>query len=129
MNIRKFAAGSLAFALSLSFAGVVHAGAGMSDEEMQQMMAGAQEMQKCMAGIDQSQLEKLSARAEAMDEEVKELCAAGNRDEAQSVAIEYGKEISTSPVMQDMKKCGEMAKGMMPDIEKDLADRHACDGI
>lgn len=129
MNIRKFIVGSLIFTLSISFVGIVRAGAGMSDEEMQQMMARAQEMQKCMTGIDQSQLEKLSAKAEAMDQEVKELCAAGNRDEAQSVAIEYGKEISASPVMQDMKKCGEMAKGMMPDIEKDFADRHVCDGI
>lgn len=120
---------SLIVVLLASFAATVQAGGGMSEEQMQQMM----KMQECMARVDQSRLEALSAKAEVMDKKIRALCSAGKRDEAQNVAIEHGKEISASPIMQEVKKCGEMAKGMqmpmMDDLQKDYADRHVCDDM
>lgn len=131
MNMKICNSGSLVFTLLISLALTVQAGGGMSEDQMQQMM----KMQECMAKIDQSRIEALSARAEAMNKEVKALCAADKRDQAQDIAIQYGKEISASPEMQEMKRCGEMAKGMiqqmpmMDDMDKDYADRHVCDGM
>ena len=107
------------------FAPAALAGGNVDMKQMQQMQA-------CMAKIDQSRLEAISARAEAMNREIKALCDAGKRDVAQNKAIEYGKEISSAPVMQEMQKCGEMAKGMMqqmPLTQEDYADRHVCDSM
>lgn len=94
-------------------------------------MEQVQKMQECMSRIDQSRLEALSARAETMDKEIKALCAAGKRDQAQDRAMEYGREISSAPVMQQMKKCGEMARGMMQQMPMmdDYSDRHVCDSM
>ncbi|MDZ7737117.1 MAG: hypothetical protein U5P41_14245 [Gammaproteobacteria bacterium] len=113
--------------LSLSVS--AQAGGGMSEEQMQQMM----KMQECMAKVDQSRLEALTAEADGMNKEIRALCAAGKRDQAQNVAIDYGKEISASPAPCRKQKCGEMAKGMqmpmMADLEKNYADRHVCDDM
>ncbi|NIQ10011.1 MAG: hypothetical protein GWO23_10155, partial [Gammaproteobacteria bacterium] len=46
---------------------------GMSEEQMQQMMEQMQKMQACMAGIDQSDMDRLSARAEEAGREIEAL--------------------------------------------------------
>jgi hypothetical protein len=112
----------------------VQAGGGMSEEQMQQMMEQAQKMQECMARIDQSGMDTLTAKAEAMEKEVKALCDAGKRDQAQKVAIQYGKEFNAAPEMQELQKCSEMAQGMiqqmpMTDLQEDLENRHVCDDM
>ena len=113
----------------------VQAGQEMSEEQMQQMMEQAQKMQECMAKIDQTVMEALAAKAEKMHKDMKALCAAGNRDRAQSVAISYGKEVSATKEMKAMVKCSEMATGMMQqmpmmqNLDKDYEKHHVCDGI
>ena len=107
---------------------------GISDEQMQQMMQGAQKMQECMANIDQAALQKLTEKSQEMQKELQALCSAGKRDEAQNRAIEYGKEIENSNEMQEMKKCGEMAQQMMqqmPAIPGSNSGnaQHVCDVI
>jgi hypothetical protein len=110
-------------------------GAEISDEQMQQMMQQAYKMQECLAGIDQSGMDALAARADAMEQELKALCAAGKRDEAERTAIKYGQEISAAPEMQAMKDCGEIMQGMMQqmpmmaDLEQEYGDQHVCDGM
>lgn len=110
-----------------------HTMAGMTEEQMQQMMEQAQKMQECMAKIDESGMEALGAKAEAMEREVKALCDAGKRDQAQKQAIKYGKEISAAPEMKQLQKCGEMAKGMMQHSPmmsmEELESRHVCDDM
>jgi len=111
---------------------LAQAGNGMSEEQAQQRMEQARKMQQCMADIDQGRLEALSTKAKSMQQKIRELCAAGERDQAQEVAVKYGKEISDSAVMQEMKKCSEMAKGlmrmpMMSELQKDPANGHVCD--
>ena len=86
----------------------------MSDEQMQQMMQNAQQMQDCMGQIDEADMQAFEDKAEAMDKEIKALCAAGKRDEAQAKAMAYGKEMAASPTMKAMKQCGDMAMKMMP---------------
>lgn len=133
--ITKCLARSLPVAFKFAtMSGMVQAGTGMNEEQMQQMMEQAHKMQECMAGIDQSALDALAARTEKMEQEVRALCDAGQRDQAQKLAMKYGKEISAAPVMKDLQKCGEMAKGMMQhmpmmDLHDDLEDRHVCDDM
>ncbi|MDD2758893.1 MAG: hypothetical protein PHH11_01225 [Methylomonas sp.] len=107
---------------------------GMTEAQMQQMMQQAQQMQTCMENIDQAELDAFQQKAEAMDAEVKTLCAAGKRDAAMARAMQFGKETAHSKVMQDMKKCGEGMKNMMPNLPKTAEPsddnekpRHICD--
>lgn len=106
---------------------------GMSEEEMQKMMEQAKEMQKCMAKVDQSALEALSARGEKLQAEVKQLCANGKRDKAQKKAIAFGKEIANSKEMKAIRQCGEMTRGMIQVMPmKDYGDgknKHICDEL
>lgn len=106
---------------------------GMSEEQMQKMMEQAEEMQKCMAKVDQSALQALANRGERLQAEVKKLCAEGKRDKAQEKAVAYGREIAKSKEMKAIRQCGEMARGMMAQIPmKDYANaknKHICDEL
>lgn len=102
----------------------------MSDEQMQQMMENAGKMQDCMANMDQKAMDDFAARGEKVHAEIKKLCAAGKRDEAQKMAIDYGKEMATSKEMKAMQQCGQMAQGMVrPMPGQGDADNpgHVCD--
>ncbi len=105
---------------------------GMSEKEMQQMMQQMQNMQKCMQNIDQSEMKALEQRAKKFEKEVRSLCKKGQRDQAQKQAISFGTEMSKTPVMQKMKKCGEQMTGVMKKmpfakIVTDYSNRHVCD--
>ncbi|MDX1519091.1 MAG: hypothetical protein R3318_03135 [Gammaproteobacteria bacterium] len=120
------------FLLSISIQ-VGHAG-GMTEEQMQQMMQQAEEMQKCFAKIDPSAMKKLETRGRAMDAEVRALCKSGKRDDAQKAAMKYAKEISSSRELQAMKKCGKMAENMMTQMSMLSPDEitksgHICDNM
>lgn len=107
----------------------------MNEAQMQQLMQQAEQMQNCMANIDEAELEAFQQKANAMDAEVKALCAAGKRDAAMARAMEFGKDAAHSKVMQDMKKCGEGMKNMMPNLprtaqpqdENGDTPKHICD--
>lgn len=106
----------------------------MSQEDMQKMMANMQKMQACMQGVDQQELEAFSQRGQQMEQEVRKLCAAGKRDEAQSKAMAFGKEVMANQAMKQMTKCGEMMAGMMPKLpfleqvkEEKMKSTHICD--
>ncbi|MCK9608130.1 MAG: hypothetical protein M0R33_16930 [Methylomonas sp.] len=106
----------------------------MTEAQMQQMMQQAKSMQNCMANIDQAEMEAFKQKAEALDSEVKALCAAGKRDAAMARALAFGKEAAQSNIMQDMKKCGEGMKNMMPMLPKTAqttnasgSPKHICD--
>ena len=112
-------------------------GGGMSQQDMQNMMQQAQQMQTCMQGIDTSQFEALEQRGRTIETEVKSLCASGKRDAAQDKATAFAHEISNNPDIQKMMKCGEGMRGMMagmpymgqtsPTDKSDAADSHVCD--
>lgn len=108
----------------------------MSEQDMQKMMEQAQKMQACMEQVDQSQLAGLEQRSKEFEAELKALCDAGKRDKAQQKAMEYGKEMMDNPALKQMRKCGEMAEGMMtkmmPQMEIveedfDYSTKHVCD--
>ena len=105
---------------------------GMSEADMQNTMQQMQKMQSCMSNVDQESLKALEQRSYQIEAEVKSLCASGKHDEAQETAISMGKEMMSNPAMQEMKKCGEMMQGMVPqmafmDQDKAFPDKHVCD--
>jgi indole-3-glycerol phosphate synthase len=106
----------------------------MSEADMQNMMQQAQKMQACMAGIDQSDLEKFEQRANQMQARVDALCASGKRDEAQEEGIAFAREVSSNESMKKMQTCSKMMQGAMPGMpttRQEAADmvgnRHICD--
>jgi hypothetical protein len=103
---------------------------------MQQMMQGMTAMKNCMANIDQSEMQKYQAKAMAIQDELKALCDSGNRDEAMSKAMKFGKESMENPALQVMQKCGQGMQGMMPQIPSQTTPgnsndkpSHVCDSI
>lgn len=121
-------------ALSVSSAGAQQPDAA----QMEQMMKKAQEMQACLQKVDPKVMEALQSKAVAMGEDIKSLCAAGKRDEAQQRAIDHGREIADSGAMQALSACGDMAKNLMAGMPQlpggsgadgDDGNRHVCDGF
>ena len=100
----------------------------MSDEQMQQMMENAEKTQDCMAQMDRGAMAALAAKGEKVIAEVQNLCSAGKRDEAQKIAIEYGKEVASSREMQAIQQCGGMAASILMTGQGDKAG-HVCDGM
>lgn len=103
---------------------------------MQKMMQQAEVMQRCFANVDQAAMEQLGNRADAMGEELRELCQSGRRDEAMQKAVAFVEEMKASEDVQTMHKCGEMAQQMMPsmpmnhDLEDFLdLDTHVCEQL
>ncbi len=120
--------------ISLYFLSPVHVRSNerMSDEQMQQMMEQAEKMGQCMQGIDESAINELAAMSEKMQAEIKELCEAGNRKEAEKRAIKLGTEIANSRQMKELQKCGAMARQMMhnmPSVTENMEknNSHVCD--
>jgi ribosomal protein L17 len=106
----------------------------MSEADMRNMMQQAQKMQACMAGIEQSDLEKFEQRANQVQANVEALCASGKRDEAQQEGIAFAREMSSNESMKKIQTCSKMMEGMMPGMPAMLQDapgegdnQHICD--
>ena len=106
----------------------------MSEADMRNMMQQAEKMQACMAGIDQSDLEKFEQRANQMQTKVEGLCASGKRDEAQQQAMAFAQELMNNPDIQKIVECGKKMSGMLPKLPyMDQANgsgdsvQHVCD--
>ncbi len=103
-------------------------------EGMQDLMQQAQKAQACMENIDESQFDTLEQEGKNMQAEIKSLCGAGKRDEAQKQAISYSKKMMARPEMQKIQECSEMLRGMIPDMpfdnfEEKYKNQHVCDDI
>ena len=103
-------------------------------QQMQLMMQKAKEMQACMQHVDQVKMQAFQQRAMRMSEEVKALCAAGQRAEALSTAISFSKETAADSAMKEVKRCSEIMQDGMPDFsaaisdyQEGSSDQHICD--
>jgi hypothetical protein len=86
----------------------------------------------CMENIDEEKMQEFEQRSQEFDNEVKALCAAGKRDEAEKKAAAFGKEIASDPMMQQIQKCNKMMESMLSKMDynlkdADIDDRHVCD--
>lgn len=105
--------------------------------DMNQMMEKMAEMQKCMAEIDQSKMQQYQQEAEAFGRELKNLCSAGKRDQAQSRAMEYAMQIRDSSELQKVRQCMALMQGMpgMPQPQdfatmvEEAKQKHVCDAM
>lgn len=100
--------------------------------DMNNMMQQMQNMQSCMAKIDQKKVQGLEKKSNQFMAEVNSLCASGNREEAQEKAVSFAKEMQNNAIMKTMKKCSDMMKGMMPEmpsLNRFVGDpnQHICD--
>ena len=102
--------------------------------DMQNMMQLMEKMQECMAKVDQSELEVLEKQSEELGAELESLCKQGKRKKAQNKAITFSKEMMNNQALKQMKKCGEITKGLVPEgatksfeDEFDFSNRHVCD--
>jgi len=104
----------------------------MNEQDMQKMMEQAQKMQACMQGLDQNELKRLEQSSHQMEAEIKALCADGKRQEAENKAMAYAMEISKDPTVTTMRQCGEMMKGVLPQMpfvnqDATSSSKHICD--
>ena len=85
-----------------------------------------------MQGLDQSELDKLAKRSEQVEKEIDELCAAGKKSKALKTAVAFAREAAKNPALQQMQKCGEIAKGEIPGMpdsfdQEDYSEQNICD--
>jgi predicted transcriptional regulator len=121
---------------ALLFSGVCFAQQGMP-EGMGQMMAKMQQMQRCMAEIDQSKMEQFQKDSERFSNELKKLCEAGKRDMAQKKAMDYAMKINQSAEMKKAQDCMAIMADMpgMPTVTdyesiiRDQDQQHMCDSL
>lgn len=78
----------------------------------------------------------MEQRGRTLENELKGLCARGDRDAAQATAMRYAMETAKNPTLLAMKKCGEQMMRYMPELPyQDLAKdqggnpRHVCDAM
>ncbi|HHJ38980.1 MAG: hypothetical protein AXA67_10885 [Methylothermaceae bacteria B42] len=104
---------------------------GMTEQDMQRMMENAQKMQECMQGIDQAAIEPIEAKSREFEQKVKALCLAGKRDEAQKLAIQFGREMAANETVKKIQQCSKIMQGMMPRMNvpspQELKEHHICD--
>ena len=100
---------------------------------LQRMQEQALAFQACMGQVDQGALQSLQVEGQKLGQELRALCGAGKRDEAEKRAMAYARKVSDSPTLAKVRACGEQMKGMpMPAL--DYAERaaggeagHVCD--
>jgi len=104
----------------------------LNQQQMQQLMQQAQQMQACMSRIDQQALMAWSEKAQAVNAEIKSLCKTGQQNKALDVAIDFGRAMTKDENLKIARECGEMARGMIPDMQyptskEEAKERHICD--
>jgi len=110
-----------------------------NEAQMQHMMEQARKAQVCMEKIDRVQLQDMASKAEQMEAEIKSLCAAGKRSEAQDRGMKYGLEMSQSELAKQMRICSKLMSGALagmgssimpgmgfPDVDM-MKSTHICD--
>jgi len=112
---------------------------GIDEAQLQGMMQGMAQMAACFQNLDQDKLNVMAEEGKAMEAELKQLCAAGERDKAQDKAMSYGIKFMNSDELKQLQQCGEMAKGMIPEMpdysayvdpdSEENANRHVCDEL
>lgn len=90
----------------------------MDPAAMQKMMQIATEMSNCMQQVDQQALNQLQQRTMDFDSKAKVLCAQGKVSQAQQLAMDFARELSSSATVKQITKCSEpmqdSMKAMMP---------------
>lgn len=82
-----------------------------------QISADMQEAISCMHAIDETALESLSKPNEKFVNEIKALCEKGDESGARKAAMKHMKEERNNETFMQIKKCSEMMKKAMPEMQ------------
>lgn len=100
-------------------------------EQMSALLGQAQQLQGCVAELDQTALESIQNEGQAVKQEVDTLCAQGKRDDAQARALAFGQTVEASAEMQQFLACAEGLNSMLPALLPSVAELasqgHICD--
>jgi hypothetical protein len=87
-------------------------------DDPEAMQRAAEQMAKEMAEASEcanaAGLEKMRTEGAAMHEKIRTLCAGGDRNGAERVAIDYSKKFMDSAEYRQIKKCGEKMMALLP---------------
>lgn len=124
---------TLLVTFSISTAASAQNMSGMDGMNMQQMMAQMNKMQQCLMQVDEATLRDYERRIYKLEPELKALCKAGKRDEAQQKAIKFGKEVASSDAVKTIQACTKNMQinafmPTLPDFDN-LGDRHICEEL
>ncbi|MEE4298812.1 MAG: hypothetical protein V2J24_05160 [Pseudomonadales bacterium] len=109
--------------------------------DMAAMQEAMEAAQRCMESVDQSAFERLGRDARAFEQEIRQLCDAGERGAAQTRAIDFARRMLADEDVQKARACTEMMREAMqgmpmmmpmpapPDVptREELEQRHVCD--
>jgi hypothetical protein len=93
------------------------------------------QLEECLNRVDATAMQALEARSEQAQDEVRALCAAGDREGAEKRAAAFARELAASRETLLVRDCGEMARQMfaaMPPNARATQDPpfemgHVCD--
>lgn len=124
---------TLIFTLAISSSVQAANMSSMEGMNMQQMMAQMQKMQQCLLKVDEAELRHYESRVSKLEVELRALCQAGDREQAQEKAIAFGKEITSSKAFKTIESCTKdmQINAFMPKVPDfdNLGDRHICNEL
>jgi hypothetical protein len=88
----------------------------ISSFALAQMPAGMQEAVDCMQSLDQEALEDMGKQGEKIGNEIEALCKKGDESGAREVAMEYIEGIEDNEAIEELKRCTEMMRKVMPNM-------------
>ena len=81
-----------------------------------EMMEKLKKLEKCMQGLDQTELRRLEKQSVEVQSEISALCASGQQAQAQAKAITFAEQMVESLAIKQFKKCAKDMEDMMPAI-------------
>lgn len=109
-------------------------GGGLGQDKQRSLIQAAEQMRACFNNVDQQELRDLQQKAEAIESKLRGLCESGQRVQAQNEALLFSQEFARSPSVEQLRRCGDIGKAMIPDIPEfddpeTYKDRHICDTL
>lgn len=112
--------------------GAACAGARAFDEDtMRLLLEQADELQGCVAELDPGAVAALQSEGEVLTADIRALCQAGKRSDAQARALAFGQRLEASAEMRQVLACAERMGSILPLLLPSVADLagqgHVCD--
>ena len=104
---------------------------------MQQMIQQMNEMQRCLQQIDEIELQKNQENMSRLENKLRALCSDGKRDEAQTEALKFSREMQDSKIFKQIQSCTQemQQQGFMPKLptleidDQGNSQTHICDQL
>lgn len=109
----------------------------MENVHMQQMIQQMNEMQRCLQQIDEIELQKNQENMSRLENKLRALCSDGKRDEAQTEALKFSREMQDSKIFKQIQSCTQemQQQGFMPKLptleidDQGNSQTHICDQL